>query len=398
MTTPPSSARTEAPGRHPAPWHRLVDVPSRGVLSRYVGAGVISGVGLGALVVHAVQGFAELQASALTVVFGRLVPILLSLTLLGASYWLLAGEWDGRHVLRTAGWCVLGVAVLASAGELVVLYQRVIDVALRYRVFVVTNLGLWGAAIGTLVGIYETKLTLNHERATARKDRFEFLNRLLRHEVLNRMNLLLIELDAVDGGSAPEERSRLATAREQGEAVVTLVQRARILTETDRENADGEPVDLSRLLVRVVERARSDFPTASFAADGVPDGLYVEADEILTEVFRNLLENAVRHNDTDSPQVRVSAEVNGQAVRVRVADDGPGVPDGEKGAVFERAAKDPDSPGEGLGLYLADLLVSSYGGSIWVEDGQPRGAVFAVELRAAGQPPPAERRPVESVD
>jgi signal transduction histidine kinase len=70
-------------------------------------------------------------------------------------------------------------------------------------------------------------------------------------------------------------------------------------------------------------------------------------------------------------------------VVVRVADNGPGVPDDRKEAVFGRGEKGLRSTGTGLGLYLVDTLVDSYGGRVRVEDNDPEGAVFVVELPLA---------------
>jgi len=52
--------------------------------------------------------------------------------------------------------------------------------------------------------------------------------------------------------------------------------------------------------------------------------------------------------------------------------------------VFGRGEKGLESPGSGLGLYLVDNLAETYGGRVWIEDNEARGAVFHVELRRAG--------------
>jgi signal transduction histidine kinase len=106
---------------------------------------------------------------------------------------------------------------------------------------------------------------------------------------------------------------------------------------------------------------------------------------MLPSVFRNLLNNAVQHNDGPSPTVSVGAERDGDVVRVRVTDDGPGVPDSQKETIFGKGEKGLDSPGSGIGLYLVYCLVEGYGGDVWVEDrpDDTSGAVFVVELPVA---------------
>lgn len=100
-------------------------------------------------------------------------------------------------------------------------------------------------------------------------------------------------------------------------------------------------------------------------------------------MFGNLLDNAVFHGGADGVEIDVTVDVDAETVVVRVADDGPGVPDSRKQDVFGRGEKGPGSAGSGLGLYLVDHLVDAYGGSVWVEDADAGGAAFCVELRRA---------------
>lgn len=104
------------------------------------------------------------------------------------------------------------------------------------------------------------------------------------------------------------------------------------------------------------------------------------ADDLLESVFRNLLKNAIQHNDKDVPTVAVSAHADEQTVTVRVADNGPGIPDGQKDEIFGKDTKGLNSEGTGIGLYLVDKLVTSYGGDVSVEDNTPEGTVFVVDF------------------
>jgi sensor histidine kinase regulating citrate/malate metabolism len=77
--------------------------------------------------------------------------------------------------------------------------------------------------------------------------------------------------------------------------------------------------------------------------------------------------------------------VDGGTTTLRVADDGPGIPDDQKEEVFGRGDWTPTSP-SGFGLYFVDTMVSRYGGSVWAEDNDPRGTVFVAELPTADEP------------
>jgi K+-sensing histidine kinase KdpD len=70
-------------------------------------------------------------------------------------------------------------------------------------------------------------------------------------------------------------------------------------------------------------------------------------------------------------------------VVVQVIDNGPGVPRGQEDLIFGREDVDTVHHGTGLGLFLVDSIVSNYDGTVWVEENDPEGAVFAVRLQHA---------------
>ena len=69
----------------------------------------------------------------------------------------------------------------------------------------------------------------------------------------------------------------------------------------------------------------------------------------------------------------------GQRVRIEVADDGEGIADRDKDRIFEPYFSTKLS-GTGLGLAIAKAVISEHHGRIWVEDNQPRGSRFIIEL------------------
>jgi two-component system OmpR family sensor kinase len=106
--------------------------------------------------------------------------------------------------------------------------------------------------------------------------------------------------------------------------------------------------------------------------------------ERLTQVVRNLLDNARRHAGPEG-RVAISAEAAGGRVTVRVDDDGPGVSPGDRELAFDRfhrsqASRDRHSGGSGLGLAIARSIVESHGGRIWIEDSPLGGARVAFAL------------------
>jgi signal transduction histidine kinase len=119
-------------------------------------------------------------------------------------------------------------------------------------------------------------------------------------------------------------------------------------------------------------------------------GLTVLADELLYLALAEIFENAAVHGDGE---VRVTDSETEDAVTIEIADTGPGVDVSPADSLFEPNTRGPESEGDGLGLFLADLIIERYEGSIRLADDERDGATFIVEIpkqeaRAGDEEPP----------
>jgi two-component system sensor histidine kinase KdpD len=113
----------------------------------------------------------------------------------------------------------------------------------------------------------------------------------------------------------------------------------------------------------------------------------VPFDALLVEqVLVNVLENAARYTPPGSP-IDVSAVSADGAVRIDIADRGPGLPPGEEGRVFDKFYRGSGARGRGVGLGLA--ITEVHGGKIWAEPREGGGTVFRFTLPIGGTPPAA---------
>ncbi len=108
----------------------------------------------------------------------------------------------------------------------------------------------------------------------------------------------------------------------------------------------------------------------------------------LTEMVRQLVENAGKYSPPGTPII-VRGVVDGDVALIEVIDEGPGIPDDQREAVFTRFTRwrprgYEEQPGNGLGLFICRGLAAEHRGKITVEDGQAGGTMLRVRLPLEG--------------
>jgi PAS domain S-box-containing protein len=152
------------------------------------------------------------------------------------------------------------------------------------------------------------------------------------------------------------------------------------------------PTDVKGLLEDVLAGV-ADTNGHTFVLELPEEPVAAAADpEKLRQVFSILVDNAVKYSP-EGATVTVRAERQGDAVELRVVDEGPGIPATEHERIFRkfyRGAENGRSGGTGLGLFIARGLVTAMGGRISLASAEGEGSTFAVELPLAEEPVLAE--------
>nr|WP_312886917.1 HAMP domain-containing sensor histidine kinase [Actinocrinis puniceicyclus] len=215
------------------------------------------------------------------------------------------------------------------------------------------------------------------------------------HELRTPISVLRAVLEnVVDGVTGPDD-AVVKAALTQTERLGRLVEE---LLDLSRLEAGAVPLDLSDFavepfLARAVGEAAAAARPVRFSLSVEPRDLIARADQSrLHQVVANLVDNAAKHSPPDGV-VRVGAAARwGGGIRIEVADEGPGIPEGERTRVFERFTRGTDGGGQptgggtGLGLAIARWAIELHGGTIEVAPSS-RGALIRVELPADSQPP-----------
>ncbi len=146
-----------------------------------------------------------------------------------------------------------------------------------------------------------------------------------------------------------------------------------------------EPIDVAAIARKAVERFQTQSPRHHFVLEFPADLPLVRADERrLRQVFDNLLSNAVKYTPQGG-EIRLGARARARDVLVYVQDQGVGIAEDEREAIFEPFYRVDSSlrrkaPGVGLGLFLVRAIVRAMGGDIWVESEPGKGSTFYFTL------------------
>lgn len=229
------------------------------------------------------------------------------------------------------------------------------------------------------------RLSRRNEEIERRRQNLRLLNQILEHDIGNHITTVLMAAKMLADTDDPALNPHVDRIRQAAEDTVDLIETVREYSEWMTKSSDRSlsSVSLGDVLTDQIETARLSYPSARFEAPAPIPDCPVAADDLLACIFRNLLSNAVVHNDTDEPTVHVSVADTEAGVEVTIADNGPGIPPAKRKQIFDENELALESPGMGLGLYFVDALVTDYGGSVRVEGNDPRGARFVVRLPRA---------------
>jgi len=223
------------------------------------------------------------------------------------------------------------------------------------------------------------------ERSNAALERFAEVASVELREPLHTVAGLLDLLDDRHAGTLSDEgRTLLARA-------LAGTDRARSIVGSLLDYARASTADLRRERFPLAEalseaEAEAGPQLAEAKAEVVAEGLpMVSGDRAqVVRLLVHLLDNALRHRGPAAPVITVSAQPVDGAVRVTVADNGPGVPETELPRLFTAFARPVPGPADGqdagLGLALCRRIVERHGGMIWAERGAGGGLAVRFDL------------------
>jgi PAS domain S-box-containing protein len=187
--------------------------------------------------------------------------------------------------------------------------------------------------------------------------------------------------------SSQDESEMFAAVKGEIEQLDRLINDVADVTAAEREDFSVQlnSVPLNVMFENAATFARAKLGSHPFTVPPVPNvNVWCDAERI-SQVLRNLLDNAATHTPPGTP-VELRAHRDGARVRIEVADRGPGLSAADVALIFEkfgrgRQAMERQTLGAGLGLYLSRQIMMAHGSDLTVESAPGKGTVFAFELK-----------------
>lgn len=327
-------------------------------LRNAAGLGLLAAVGLVPL------GYHLLSLSTMTdpaaILTGAAVPIACSALVVAATVPVARSPLSPAYTLRITGWSALGALTLGAVALLSVTFEMTQGPPPEGPLVVIVGAASIGSAFGLAFGLTDARQQRAQDQVERANAQLTVLNRVLRHNIRNAMTVVSgrVELlaERVDGGG-----ESAAVVAENVDRLLSVSEHARhIGAVIGSEGPDGPDdveavVDLVEVVESVIERLETEHPDAEF--DGpAAETCRVRAHPLTEAVASEVIENAAVHSGDGAPRVSVSIRRAGDAVAVRVADDGPGIPE-ETVETIRRGYETSMRHTDGLGLWLVQWVV-----------------------------------------
>lgn len=232
----------------------------------------------------------------------------------------------------------------------------------------------------TLDRIRQANLRQESER------QLQVLDRVLRHNMHNKMNVILGYSEVLEtqlsGESREESREAINKIRQTGKQLVQTTDKERQIVEIISEKPEPEKLTIDEAVKDIVTQLRQEYPEADIDCDFEED-IEVLALPQIREAVHELLLNAVVHSDGE-PEVEAEIKSN-RLVDICVTDNNPRIPEEEAKVLTDGRQIDPLYHGSGMGLWLVNWVVKKSNGELEFEASRTRGNLVRIRLPKAGR-------------
>jgi signal transduction histidine kinase len=287
------------------------------------------------------------------------------------------------NAVRIAVWNFLGLVVLGGVLLGHGAYRGSLGTVSTADALAAGNVLAISAAAHVIIGVHDAR-RVRAEQLAREREKFAVLSRVLRHNLRNDATVLIGQSERLaaelDEGSLAEAADMV---HRRSRAVGGMAEKTKTMLEAlERRSSPNARLNVHDVATDVTDDVVVDGGT-TITVD-VPRTLWIWADDSIERALAELVENAAEHGGSEIV-VSAAADDDG-AVRIDVADDGPGIPDDERTVIAGETEITQLKHGSGLGLWVARSVAESAGGELTFETDGERTVVRLSHERAAAPP------------
>jgi PAS domain S-box-containing protein len=226
----------------------------------------------------------------------------------------------------------------------------------------------------------EGRIQESEKRYREAYDRASFYKDIFAHDINNILQIMnssaeLISLHLQDSRESNEIENIANIIKKQVTRGTKLVNNVRLLSELEESEIVIQPTKAYDMLLKSIDYIIKAYNEKELDVqlDCSDSNIYVSANDLLQDVFENILINAVKYNENAKISIFIKISRNSEKgqnyVKFEFLDNGIGIEDKKKRFIFKRGnGESKNSKGMGLGLSLVSKIIDYYKGKIWVED------------------------------
>ncbi|WP_338728546.1 histidine kinase N-terminal 7TM domain-containing protein [Haladaptatus sp. DJG-WS-42] len=214
------------------------------------------------------------------------------------------------------------------------------------------------------------------------QQRLDVLNRVLRHNLRNEMNVVYGFADRLEEAGADAELT--GRLKQKSLHLVDMGNKARAVQEIiDTTHDDLTQISVAEVIEDKVALVERRFPALDVTVESVPADT-VTCGWVIEPTIENLLENAAEHNTDEQPTATIAASVEDDWLTISIADNGPGIPENEI-EVLNAGQETSLMHSRGLGLWLVNWAVKVLAGDLSFSENDPHGTVVTIQIPLSQQ-------------
>ena len=243
----------------------------------------------------------------------------------------------------------------------------------------------------------ELRLIKSEKKYKKAYNRAEFYNDLISHDLNNILQAILSSSQVNERYIGDPEKldilkKNFSIIQKNVVQGAKLVKDLNKLSQLEMGDIKLTKVNLCEVLKSSIAFLKQSYPERdiNIQVEAFDAKLFIQANELLTDIFDNLLLNAAKHNLKSSIEITIrmsQKEINGiNYLKMEFMDNGIGIQDSVKPSIFKRGyRKDKNVEGMGLGLSLVSQIIKSYQGKISITDrvkgDHTQGSNFIISLK-----------------